>query len=169
MTDQLIVCHLFCWMLHSVLLSGRLEFEPQPQQILFVRKYSLICSVVSVTVCTGIHEIWHDRRTVEGYTCLHNFNNSVSYNMSIMRISEVEAIWTAFCTWLCNFVAVICGWTLLSRNVHTKLLISVRRQFAVHFWFLRRRRTESQSPATFLGITIHHTTTRRPSSYLHKT
>jgi hypothetical protein len=84
MTDQLIVCHLFCCMLHSVLLS---TVDPQPQQILFLRKCSLICSVVSIAVCTGIHEIWHDGRTVERYTCLLDFNNSVSYNMSIMRIS----------------------------------------------------------------------------------
>ena len=119
-------------MLHSVLLSGRSEFDPQPQQILFLRKYSLICSVLSIAVCTSIHEIWRDCRTVEGYTCLHDFNNSISYNMSIMRISEVEAILTAFCTWLCNFV---CGWALLSRNVHVKLQLSVRQQFAVQFLF----------------------------------
>lgn len=146
-------------MLHSVLLSGRLEFDPQPQQILFLRKCSLICSVVSIAVCTGIHEIWHDWGTVEGYTCLHDFNNSISYNMSIMRISEVEAILTAFCKWLCNFVAFIYGLTLLSRNVHMKLQLSVRRQFAVQFCFLRRRRTESQSPATVCGspsITLRH-------------
>ena len=101
MTDQLIVSHLFCRMLHSVLLSGSLEFGPQLQQILFPRKCSLICSVVSIAVLTGIHEIWHAFHTVKG---LHDFNNSVSYNMSIMRISEVEAILMAFCTWLCNFV-----------------------------------------------------------------
>ena len=110
MTHQLIVCHLFCCTLHSVLVSGRLEFDPQPQQILFLRKYSLICSVLFIAVFTVIHEIWRYWRTVKGYTCLHDFNNSVSYNMSIMRISEVEAILTAFCTWLCNFVAVICRW-----------------------------------------------------------
>ena len=83
-------------MLHSVLLSSRLEFDPQAKQILFLRKCSLICSVVSIAVCTGIHEIWHDCRTVEHYTCLLDFNNSVPYDMWIMRISEVVAILTAF-------------------------------------------------------------------------
>ena len=135
MRDQSIVCHLFCCMLHSVLLSSRLEFDPQPQQILFLSKCSLICSVVSIAVCTGIHEIWHDCRTVERYTCLLDFNNSVSYNMSIMRISEVEAIVTAFCTWLCSFMSVICWWVLLSRNAHVKLQLSIRQQSAVQFVF----------------------------------
>ena len=51
-------------MLHSPLLSGRLEFDPQPQQILFLRKRNLICYVASIAVCTDIHEIWHDCPTV---------------------------------------------------------------------------------------------------------
>jgi len=133
MTDQLIACYLFSCMLHSLLLSGRLDFDPQPPQILFLRKRNLICSVASIAVCTDIHEIWHDCPTVKGYTCFHNFNNSVSYNISIMRISEVEAILTIFCTWLCNFVTVMCGLTVLFPKCSCENL-SVRQQFAMQLF-----------------------------------
>jgi hypothetical protein len=150
MTDQLIACHLFCYMLHSVLLSGRLEFDPPPQQILFLRKCP-ICSLVSIALCTVIREIWHNWHT--GYVCPHDFNNSVSCNMSIMRISEVEAISTVFCTWFCNCLAVICGLTMC----HVKLQLPVRQQFAVQFVFCagaERKANRQPQSAVSTSITL---------------